>query len=350
MKRKWFLALLLLSIAGALLCVVNVTAQSGYSLDWWTVDGGGATSGTGGSYSLGGSIGQPDAGTSSGGIYTLVGGFWSGDLDSTPPSVTSNVRADANPNSAAAVRFIITFSEPVGGVDATDFTLNITGVTGASIIDVSGSGATYTVTVNTGSGNGTIRLDVVDDDTIVDAAGNPLGGTGAGNGNYTSGQSYTIDKPLSPAVSARISPGAIATHTLVLTNTGLEANTFSFTGANSLSGWALVLPEPLTLDAGLSATVIVTVSIPATAANQITDTASLTVTAPGLLAAVSSLQTYTSCRFDFNINGLVDSADVNRVRASSGKSVPFYDFNHNDLVDSSDVNRIRARSGVVCTP
>jgi hypothetical protein len=49
-----------------------------YDLSWWTVDGGGATFSAGGNYSLGGTIGQPDAGTSSGGAYTLVGGFWPG--------------------------------------------------------------------------------------------------------------------------------------------------------------------------------------------------------------------------------------------------------------------------------
>ncbi len=50
----------------------------------------------------------------------------------------------------------------------------------------------YTVTVNTCTGNGTIRLDVVDDDTILDAALNPLGGVGAGNGSYASGETYDV--------------------------------------------------------------------------------------------------------------------------------------------------------------
>jgi hypothetical protein len=56
------------------------TPQSGYELSWYTIDGGGATPGgsTGGSYSLGGTIGQADAGTSSGGSYQLNGGFWGG--------------------------------------------------------------------------------------------------------------------------------------------------------------------------------------------------------------------------------------------------------------------------------
>jgi hypothetical protein len=85
MQRKLFLFLLPLVIAVALFGVVTVSAVvAGYTLDWWTVDGGGATSSTGGSYTLGGTIGQPDAGTSGGGTYTLDGGFWGGDLDGTP--------------------------------------------------------------------------------------------------------------------------------------------------------------------------------------------------------------------------------------------------------------------------
>jgi hypothetical protein len=47
-----------------------------YSIDWSTIDGGGGTS-TGGVYSVSGTIGQPDAGTMSGGNYTLSDGFWS---------------------------------------------------------------------------------------------------------------------------------------------------------------------------------------------------------------------------------------------------------------------------------
>jgi hypothetical protein len=52
--------------------------QSGYDLSWYTIDGGGATFSVGGSYSLGGTIGQPDAGSMGGGSYQLVGGFWGG--------------------------------------------------------------------------------------------------------------------------------------------------------------------------------------------------------------------------------------------------------------------------------
>src|SRR5206468_6083811 len=86
------------------------------------------------------------------------------------------------------------------GVDASDFSLATTGVSGASVSTVSGSGTTYTVTVNTGSGDGSVGLNLVDDDSIVDAAANPLGGSGAGNGNFT-GQVYTVDKTTPSVVS-----------------------------------------------------------------------------------------------------------------------------------------------------
>jgi len=52
--------------------------QSGYDLSWYTIDGGGVTFSNGGSYALGGSIGQPDAGSKGGGSYQLTSGFWAG--------------------------------------------------------------------------------------------------------------------------------------------------------------------------------------------------------------------------------------------------------------------------------
>ena len=60
-------------MAALLLAPLALPAQ--YSIDWWTIDGGGGTS-SNGQYSLSGTIGQPDAGVMSGGGFTLVGGFW----------------------------------------------------------------------------------------------------------------------------------------------------------------------------------------------------------------------------------------------------------------------------------
>ena len=54
-----------------------------------TVDGGGEMWSTGGSYDLGGTIGQPDAGQMSGGLYTLEGGFLA--IAPTPPPTADQI-------------------------------------------------------------------------------------------------------------------------------------------------------------------------------------------------------------------------------------------------------------------
>ena len=53
------------------------TAHAQFAVDWSTTDAGGGAR-TGGVYTLSGTIGQPDAGTLSGGQFTLQGGFWPG--------------------------------------------------------------------------------------------------------------------------------------------------------------------------------------------------------------------------------------------------------------------------------
>jgi hypothetical protein len=63
-------------LIAAALVAGSAQAQS-YSIDWFTIDGGGGKS-TGGVYSLSGTIGQPDAGVMTNGTYSLVGGFWGG--------------------------------------------------------------------------------------------------------------------------------------------------------------------------------------------------------------------------------------------------------------------------------
>jgi hypothetical protein len=67
-----------LTLLGLLLLTTIALAQSGggFDLSWSTVDGGGYTFSQGGGYTLGGTVGQPDAGVLSDGSYTLTGGFW----------------------------------------------------------------------------------------------------------------------------------------------------------------------------------------------------------------------------------------------------------------------------------
>ncbi len=82
---------------------------------------------------------------------------------------------------ATSISYRVTFSRPVTGVDASDFGLSLTGgLTVSDPLDVTGSGATYTVTVSGLAGNGSVGLNLVDDNSIHDLQGNPLTASGAG--------------------------------------------------------------------------------------------------------------------------------------------------------------------------
>ncbi|MCB9112600.1 MAG: PD40 domain-containing protein [Anaerolineales bacterium] len=174
--------------------------------------------------------------------------------------VTSILRLDANPTANAGARFAVTFSESVTGVDTSDFILSTSGsVGGASLVDVVGAGNAYTVNVNAGSGDGTLRLDLVDDDSIVDESGIPLGGFGGGNGNFTTGESYTLDRtPPIVTMILRLDPdptSAETVHFSVIFSEPvkyIDVSQFALT-ANGPTG--LTIPE-LSIDAS---TAIVTV-------------------------------------------------------------------------------------------
>jgi hypothetical protein len=76
--RQLLRAQLLPILAALLLCTGLAYAQTGggFDLSWFKVAGGGGMFSTGGAYGLGGTAGQPEAGSMSGGAYGLTGGFW----------------------------------------------------------------------------------------------------------------------------------------------------------------------------------------------------------------------------------------------------------------------------------
>ena len=169
---------------------------------------------------------------------TLSGPAFS--LDLVAPTVGSIVRLGSTPTNVGSVQWTVTFSESVSGVGNADFALANTGLTGnPSIGSVSGSGSTYTVTATTGSGDGTLGLNLIDDDTIIDAVTNKLGGTGTSNGNLT-GQAYTIDRspaaaPASATVDNGVAPNAsacgVVASTRYVNNAGKGAVTVTATFA-----------------------------------------------------------------------------------------------------------------------
>ena len=102
------------------------------------------------------------------------------DVDDTPPSIVSIVATDPTRTNAATIDYTVTFSEAVTGVDASQFAVattgNITGASVDSVTEIAGSNGTqYTVAVNTGTGDGTIALQLAGA-AIHDLAGNGLPG------------------------------------------------------------------------------------------------------------------------------------------------------------------------------
>lgn len=188
--------------------------------------------------------GEPLGGIGAGNGNFTAGDVYTVDKSSGAPTVTSSLRADPNPTAAATVNFNVTFSTDVSGVDVSDFTLTATGaLTGATVQNVTGSGSAYTVTVATGSGDGTLRLDVLDDDSIQNASGYRLGGEGVGNGNFTAGEAYTIDKtaPLvvnSLRADANPSTAASVNFTVAFTEavSGVDVGDFVLTPTGGLTG------------------------------------------------------------------------------------------------------------------
>jgi hypothetical protein len=122
------------------------------------------------------------------------------------PLVETIVRLNVSLTNASSVNYSVTFNRDVTGVNAADFVLTTSGVSGAAVSGISGSGGSYTVTVNTGSGDGTLRLDLVDDNSIIDNTLSPLGGPALNDGNF-SGETYSIDK--TPPTLVSITRGGI---------------------------------------------------------------------------------------------------------------------------------------------
>jgi len=85
----------LLALAAAFAAAPICHAQ--FSIDWFTIDGGGSQGLSGVVFDLSATSGQPDAGSMVGGAFELNGGFWSGVL----PSATCYANCDGSTTAPA---------------------------------------------------------------------------------------------------------------------------------------------------------------------------------------------------------------------------------------------------------
>jgi autotransporter-associated beta strand protein len=149
-------------------------------------------------------------------------------VNTVVPTISSINRVSAANSNASSVDYSVSFSESVTGVDTSDFTLTATGSASGAISNVTPvSGSVYTVTVNSITGDGTLRLDLKASGTgITNAAGNAIAS------GYTSGQIYTFDHtvPAVTFVSVPASSSYIAGAQLNFTVNFSEAVTLDTTG------------------------------------------------------------------------------------------------------------------------
>jgi len=128
-RTRWLAGFVLL--ASVALCSPPPARAQGYSIAWSSLDAGGAMFSTGGGYSLGGTVGQPDAGVLAGGTFTLQGGFWV-----SPAAATTSV---PDPGSDVPVdRLSMPRPNPFGRSTEVAFTLAHEGPVRLDVYDLAG--------------------------------------------------------------------------------------------------------------------------------------------------------------------------------------------------------------------
>jgi hypothetical protein len=141
------------------------------------------------------------------------------------PEVASIVRIGNSPTNAASAQFQVNFSEPVKGVTASNFSVvTLGGAVGAGIASVSPASSAltnqWTVTVNVGGGNKTIRLDFVNSNGVTNADGNQVEKL-----PFNAGEQFVIDVT-APTVALGNTPPSL---------TNNPAAPFTFSGSDDVS-------------------------------------------------------------------------------------------------------------------
>jgi fibronectin-binding autotransporter adhesin len=177
-------------------------------------------------------------------------------VDTTDPLASAIVRADPTPTAAGSVRFTVSFSEAVSGLDLADFALSTTGNAGGTLASVTQLDAqTYSVLVTGLQGAGDLTLNLNNSGTgVTDVAGNSLA-TGLTGASYelrppvvvappappptpeppapppsiapapaTPPVTLAPTEPISPIATPTLTAGSPASVLVVATNTGPSGN------------------------------------------------------------------------------------------------------------------------------
>ena len=282
-------------------------------------------------------------------------------VDNSPASVASIERHSNTPSRGSdghtnsdTLAFALTFSEPVTGVDGTDFAATAGGNPAAT---VSGSGFSWLVTLSGGNlanFDGVVGLTLAANHGIVDAGGNALSST-APTGTV---QTYTVDNT-APTVALTRADGATTTlnGAFDVTVTFTEANSLEhdpaaagaftasdFTVANgsvtSLTGTGLVRTASIAPDAGVEGNVLV--DLPANAVRDLagngnTAAARLTVPVDNAAPTVMSIARDNGAGADPGANTNADSVRFRVTFSESVTNVHAADFDASGAGDATNV-------------
>lgn len=105
-------------------------------------------------------------------------------VDLVPPTITVT-RLDPTPTSAPTVRYRLTASEPINGLDGA-LQLAAGSPVGSALVSLDQNGNVYTATLSTGTGDGPLTISLSDPSLVTDMVGNVLGAFAA--------PSYAIDR------------------------------------------------------------------------------------------------------------------------------------------------------------
>jgi hypothetical protein len=198
-----------------------------------------AASGCSGNFS--GTLNTSTSGTFTTGAITADCPVSFGFVAPSAPSVSGSAPVGSPAASVTSMSFLVTFSEAVSGVDASDFTLTATGSASGTVgtPSTSDSGLTWTVPVSAITGAGTLRLDLKSSGTGIAATAAGLTAIASG---YTAGTAHTVSIPVTSITGTSPSGGNI---------------TASFTGgsagcAYASSAFSAVSSAPTTPPAGFS--------------------------------------------------------------------------------------------------
>lgn len=189
-------------------------------------------------------------------------------IDTNTPTVSTLLRNQSGKlgSEVTSAEFAIVLSESVSGIDATDFEVVVTGTSTGQVGTVTVVSVNEAIIEVTGiSGEGTIGLNLKDDDSIEDTAGNTLGGAGLTNGDFTgeiyetkASQTITFSDPAGTyggvvTLSATASSSLAVTYSLVSGPAALAGDQLTITGVGQIEVEATQLG-----DADFNAAVAVT--------------------------------------------------------------------------------------------